>query len=111
MQNSFSILAQEGVQSPAGGLTQTLLMIGIALVFFYFILWRPEQKRRKMADDMRAALKKGDRVIAMGIVGRVDRIQEQTVVLKMIDGAKIEILKAAITEVQPSSDEEGSKES
>lgn len=98
-----TLLADEGTSSQ-GGLMQTFIMIGIALVFFYFILWRPEQKRRKTAEQMRSSLKKGDRVTAMGIIGKVDRIQDQTVVLKMIDGAKIEILKAAITEVQPGTD-------
>jgi preprotein translocase subunit YajC len=102
-----ALLAQDApAANPSGGMTQTLLMIGIALVFFYFILWRPEQKRRKAAEQMRASLKKGDRVTAMGIVGRVDRIQEHTVILKMVDGAKIEVLKAAITDVQAGTDAE-----
>ena len=101
-----TIFAQEGAASAGGGMTQTLLMIGIALMFFYFILWRPEQKRRKAADQMRNSLKKGDRVTAMGIVGRIDKIQDHTVILKMVDGAKIEMLKAAITDVQASSEEE-----
>jgi preprotein translocase subunit YajC len=93
--------------APGGGMVQTLLMIGIFLVFFYFIMWRPEQKRRKAAEQMRSSLKKGDRVTAMGIIGKVDRIQDHTVVLKMIDGAKIEVLKAAISDVQPGTEEEG----
>jgi preprotein translocase subunit YajC len=101
-----AIFAQDSTASPGGGMTQTLIMIGIALVFFYFILWRPEQKRRKASEDMRSALKKGDRVTAMGIIGRVDKIQDHTVILKMVDGAKIEVLKAAITDVQASSEEE-----
>lgn len=105
-----AIFAQDATPSPGGGMTQTLIMIGIALVFFYFILWRPEQKRRKAAEQMRGSLKKGDRVTAMGIVGRVDKIQEQTVILKMVDGAKIEMLKAAITDVQASTEEESRKE-
>ncbi len=101
------LLAQD--VAPQNGITQTLLMIGIALVFFYFILWRPEQKRRKVAEQMRSSLKKGDRVTAMGIIGKIDRIQDQTVVLKMIDGAKIEVLKAAITEVQPGTGDDSSE--
>ncbi len=105
-----ALLADEGA-SPQGGLTQTLFMVGIALVFFYFILWRPEQKRRKAAEQMRKSLKKNDRVTAMGIIGKVDRILDQTVVLKMIDGSKIEILKAAITDVQPTTESESSSES
>jgi preprotein translocase subunit YajC len=98
------IFAQDATASSQGGLSQTLIMIGIALVFFYFILWRPEQKRRKAGEAMRSSLKKGDRVTAMGILGTVDKIQEQTVILEMVDKTKIEVLKAAITEVQTSSD-------
>lgn len=104
--SNYFFLAQDTMPTSGSGVTQTLIMIGIALVFFYFILWRPEQKRRKAAEGMRAALKKGDKVTAMGIVGKVDRIQDQTVVLKMIDGSKIEVLKAAITDVQSASEEE-----
>jgi preprotein translocase subunit YajC len=94
-------------------MVSTIVMLAIAMLFFYFILWRPEQKRRKVAEQMRAALKKGDRVTAMGILGIVSKIQEHTVILKMVDGAKIEVLKAAITDVQPgsSSEEASSTES
>ncbi|OGN64761.1 MAG: preprotein translocase subunit YajC [Chlamydiae bacterium RIFCSPHIGHO2_12_FULL_49_9] len=102
---SLFVLAQDAAPNPTGGISQTLIMIGIALVFFYFILWRPEQKRRKAADAMRSSLKKGDKVTAMGIVGKVERIQDHTVVLKMIDGALIEVLKAAITDVQSSKED------
>ena len=81
---------------------QTIIMVVIAIVFFYFILLRPEQKRRKAMEKVRDSLKKGDRVTAMGIVGTVASIEKDTVVLKMVDGAKVEFLKGAITEVQPS---------
>lgn len=91
------------------GLWQTVVMIGIALVFFYFILWRPEQKRRRALEDQRGAIKKGDRVTAMGILGTVVKIQEQTVILRMYDGSKIEVLKGAITDVAPGSEDDVKK--
>lgn len=81
------------------GMWQTLIMIGIAMVFFYFILWRPEQKRRKALEEQRNKMQKGDKVTAMGIIGTVSRVQEHTVILKMFDGSKIEVLKGAITDV------------
>ena len=105
-----AVFAEEGTPSSQGSMMQTFIMIGIALVFFYFILWRPEQKRRKAAEQMRGSLKKGDKVTAMGIVGKIDKIQEQTVILRMVDGAKIEILKAAITDVQPGTEEHTTSE-
>lgn len=101
---SSSVFA-DGAAQPQGGFSQTFIMIGVALIFFYFILWRPEQKRRKLMDQQRNGLKAGDRVTAMGIVGTVAKVQETTVILKMVDGAKIEVLKAAISDVQPSTGE------
>lgn len=111
LMNALPLFA-EGEAAPAqreGSLTQTFMMIAVALVFFYFILWRPEQKRRKQMEQLRSSLKKGDRVTVMGILGTVIKIQENTVIISMVDGAKMEVLKAAITDVQPGSTEERSE--
>ena len=104
------LLAQDEtpIPPPDQSFWQTLVMIGIAFLFFYVILWRPEQKRRKALETQRNALKKGDRVAAMGIIGTVLRVNDQTVILKMYDGAKLEFYKAAITDILPET-EEGKK--
>ncbi|WP_197725095.1 preprotein translocase subunit YajC [Neochlamydia sp. S13] len=111
--NNTIAFAQEGTNLEIvprdQGMTQTFVMIAIALIFFYLILWRPEQKRRKAIEEQRSALKKGDRVTAMGIVGTIVRIEENTVILKMYDGSKIEMLKAAITDVIAATEEEAKK--
>jgi preprotein translocase subunit YajC len=96
-----TFIADEAPQaSGASSYISTLLMIGLAIVFFYFMILRPEQKRKKKAEAQRSAMKKGDRVTAVGIVGTVYKIQDQTVILEMVDGAKIEVLKAAISDIQ-----------
>ncbi len=97
-------LAAADAQAPAAdqGMTQTLVMVAIAIAFFYFILWRPEQKRRKALEQQQGAMKKGDQVVCMGIVGTISRIKEQTVVIRSA-GTEIEFLKAAITDVKPGS--------
>ena len=97
--------------SPAAPMRQSnswsmMLMVGLGLVFFYLILFRPEQKRRKKMEEMRKSLIKGSRVTAMGILGTVVRVEEKTVVLKMIDGNQIEMLKEVITKVQPAVSEQ-----
>ena len=105
-----SILADASVQSAAAatqGFEQTLMMIVIAVIFFYFILWRPESKRRKELENKRKGLKKGDRVVvAGGILGEIFRVQNETVTIRLTDGAKMEVLKAAIQDVQPGTDVE-----
>ena len=98
---SSALFADDATAPRQQNMYQTVIMIGIALLFFYFILWRPEQKRRKKMQEQRSSLSKGDRVTAMGIIGTVLQIDDKTVILKMVDGAKIEVLKDAITVVQP----------
>jgi preprotein translocase subunit YajC len=92
-----------------GNYLQTLIIIGVAVVFFYVLLLRPEQKRRKAMEKIRSSMKKGDKVTAMGIVGTIHQVKDATVILK-IDGAKMEVLKAAISDVQPSVEVEEVKE-
>lgn len=86
--------------APQGNFMQTLIMVGVAILFFYFILLRPEQKRRKLMEAQRSSMKVGDRVVAMNIVGILDQIHDQSVTLRMQDGSKIEVLKIAITDVK-----------
>ncbi len=49
----------------------------------------------------RSSLRAGDRVTAMGILGEVVKFNDDnTVILKMYDGALIEVLRQAITQIQ-----------
>lgn len=107
--SSPSLFADGGAPAGGGNMLQTGMMLLVAVLFFYFILWRPEQKRRKKMQQQRETLKKGDRVTAMGIVGTVAEIKDATLVLKMVEGAKIEVLKTAITEVQAAVEEDAKK--
>lgn len=103
--SSSSLFAEEAVTKQQGNYMQSIIMILLAVVFFYFILWRPEQKRRKAQQKQRDSLKTGDKVTAMGIIGTIDRIEDNTIILKNIDGSKMEILKAAITDVKETDSE------
>ncbi len=100
MPQAPQILAAAAAAGKDGSMYQSLIMIGIFIVFSYFILYRPEQKRKKRLQSLRENLKKGDRVIAMGIRATVDEVREKTVILKHIDGSKMEMIAAAITEVE-----------
>jgi preprotein translocase subunit YajC len=107
---SLPLMAEGTAPARQGGsMVQTVVMIGVAVLFFYFILLRPEQKRRKAMEKVRSTLKKGDRVTAMGLIGTVHKIQDNSVILSMVDGAKVEVLKTAITEVQPVAEEKVEK--
>lgn len=97
-----SVFAQTESVSSNSNLMQMLFMIGFAVIFFYFIIWRPDQKRRKQMEQMRSAISKGDRVTVMGIIGTVDKVEKDTVILSLYQSGKMEVLKNAITDIQPS---------
>ncbi len=102
---SAGLFADEAAAAPQNNFMQTLMLLGFGVLFFYFLLWRPEQKRRKAAEQQRSSMKKGDRVTAMGIIGTVVRVQDKSVILKMVDGSKIEVLTMAVSDVQPGTEE------
>lgn len=111
MSGNLFAQSEEAVPPPPDqSFWQTIVMIGIAFLFFYVILWRPEQKKRKALEEQRNTLKKGDRVTAVGIIGTVVKVGEQTVILRMYDGTKLEFFKAAISEILPPADDKKSDE-
>ncbi|MGR3951530.1 MAG: preprotein translocase subunit YajC [Chlamydia sp.] len=84
------------------GLEQTLVMMGVAILFFYILIMRPENKRRKELESKRQGVQKGDRVVvAGGILGDVFRTTEDSVIISLHDGSKMEVLKIAVQDVKP----------
>lgn len=90
------LMADSEAPQKGQNFTQTIVMISIAVLFFYFIFWRPEKKRKKLIEERRSNLKKGDKVTVYALVGIIDEIREHTVILKNVDGSKIEVLSDAV---------------
>lgn len=84
-----------------GGMGSTVLMIVLMIAIFYFLMIRPENKRKKQAEEMRSSLKKGDWLTTIGgVYGRVVSITDRTVVIETSeDRVRIEFLKSAIGQV------------
>ena len=79
----------------------SILMIVVMIAVFYFLLIRPENKRKKEAEEMRNSLKKGDWLTTIGgIYGRVVAITDRTVVIETSeDRVRMEFIKSAIGSV------------
>ena len=89
--------APEGA-APGGLFGSPIIMILIMVAIFYFMLIRPENKRKKEAEQMRNSLKKGDWLTTIGgLYGKVVAITDRTVVLETSeDRVRVEFLKSAI---------------
>ena len=79
-----------------GGLLLPLLMV---IAVFYFMLIRPENKRKKEAEQLRNSLKEGDQITTIGgIVGTVVNVKEDRFVIETsADQVRIEFMKWALS--------------
>ncbi|BAK99418.1 hypothetical protein OBV_22200 [Oscillibacter valericigenes Sjm18-20] len=93
------------------GMTITMLVVLIAV--FYFMIIRPENKRKKAAEQLRSSLKKGDKLTTIGgIVGSIVQVNDDTIIIETSeDRVRIEITKWAVstTGVQTSTDPKAQK--
>jgi preprotein translocase subunit YajC len=72
----------------------------VFIIFFYFVVIRPQNKRKKEMEKMINELKKGDKVVTIGGVhGKVVSVKDDVVVLKVDDNAEITFEKSAIARV------------
>lgn len=78
-----------------------ILMMGVFFVAVYFLLIRPNAKKRKQEDEMRRSLTIGDEITTIGgIVGRIVSIKDgaDTFIIETgVDRSKIKIKRWAIS--------------
>ena len=91
----------------------TILMLVAMFAIFYFMLIRPENKRKKQAEEMRNSLKKGDKITTIGgIIGTIVFVGADTLVIETGDDrVRLEVTKWAIsnTGIQTSEQAESKK--
>lgn len=90
---------EAATEPTGGGLGMPLIMMAIMFGVFYFILIRPENKRKKEAEQTRKDTKVGDQVTTIGgIIGTVVNVKEDKFVMETgADQVRIEFAKWAIS--------------
>ena len=85
--------------STQGGGMTSIIMIVAMIAVFYFLMIRPENKRKKEAEQMRSAVKSGDQITTIGgIMGTVVSVKDDKFVMETgADQVRIEMAKWAIS--------------
>ena len=92
---------------------ETIVMLVLMFAIFYFMLIRPENKRKKESESMRNSLKKGDVITTIGgIVGTVVKVNANTVIIETSeDRVRMEITKWGVSSVGVQNGEQPEKKS
>ena len=96
-----------GQGGSAGGLVSFLPFVAIFAIF-YFLIIRPQSKKRKETERMLSDLRKGDRVVTIGGVhGVIQSVREKSVIIKVDENCKIEFSRSAVASVDATGRDEG----
>ncbi|WP_084262458.1 preprotein translocase subunit YajC [Actinomadura formosensis] len=92
--------------SGGSGPFNLLLLLAVPLVF-YFLLIRPQSKRRKEQMQMQNDLQPGVRVVTTsGIRATVVEVDDDGVLLEIADGVEVRFVKQAVMQILKDSDSE-----
>ena len=87
-------------QDPRAAMLQMVVTFGILGVMFYFLLIRPQQKQRKEQEALIKNVKTGDKILMnSGIYGIVSNVKDKSLMVKIADNVKVEVLKSAVGSV------------
>ena len=80
----------------------TLFLLFGFMILIYFLMIRPENKRRKTHQEMLSSLEVGEEIVtAGGILGKISKITDQYLELTISHNTKIKVQKTSISAVLP----------
>lgn len=88
------------LQAPAGGGTLQLVLLGGMILVFWLFMIRPQAKKAKLAKEFQQNLQKGSKVVTIaGIHGTVNKVNEDgtTINLETSPGSYMKVEKSAIS--------------
>ena len=95
----WNFLTDATTATTEGGFMGTIIMLVVMVGVFYFMLIRPENKRKKEAEQLRSNIKTGDKVTTIGgITGTVVSVKDDKFVMETgADQVRIEFAKWALS--------------
>ncbi len=98
---AYALGSSSGSPAAQGAPTLSFFFPLIIIFFiFYILIWLPQKKEKKKLEQMRANLKKGDKVVtSAGIHGIVANVKENTITVKVDDNVKINFSRSAISQI------------
>ena len=96
--------ASAGAAAPSGAAATFMSFAPLLLIFvvFWFLVFRPQQRRMKQHRDMIAAVKKNDTAVTSGgLVGKVTKVDETEIEMEIAAGVRVRVVKGMLSDVRP----------
>lgn len=88
--------------APQGGDTlMGMLPIILMFVILYFLMIRPQMKKAKEHKSMLESIQKGDEVVAVGFLGRVNKVGPNYVSVEIAPNVEVQVEKNGISRLLP----------
>ncbi len=101
--------AQPAAENSTQSMLMSVLPLILLFVVMYFLLIRPQKKKQKEVEQMRTALKPGNRIVTIGgFIGKVKKITEDEIYVVLSENGEHVVLKK--WSVQSVLDKEEAKE-
>lgn len=96
-------MAQAAGEAPqAPGAMFNVFILGGFVLIFYFLIWRPQSKRAKEHRNLMASINKGDEIMTTGgLLGKVNEVNDQYVVVEVADNVELKMQKSSIAAALP----------
>lgn len=94
--NTFLTILLQAEAGQQSSMSFWIMMILIFVVMWLFMI-RPQRKKQQELEKQRNEMKPGDKVVtAGGIHGKIDKIQDDTMLIEVAKGVTIKIDKSSI---------------
>ncbi|AEQ51488.1 preprotein translocase subunit YajC [Pelagibacterium halotolerans] len=97
----------QGAAAPSGmDFISSFVPIILLIAIFWFLIFRPQQKRMKTHQAMLAAVKRGDTIVTNGgVVGKVTKaVDGEDLEVEIATGVKIKVVRSMISDVRTKSE-------
>ncbi len=91
------IAAEESGGTGGSSWLGPVIMIALFGAVFYFLLWRPQQKRMRSQMEMMESIRVGDEVVTQGgIYGYVTELEDDTLLMEVSEGVEVRVAKSSV---------------
>lgn len=94
--------AQAAGGAGAGDIFISLMPILLLILIFWFLIFRPQQKRMKAHQAMIGAIRRGDTIVSNGgLIGKVIRVKDDAdLEVEIADGVRVRIARGMVSDVR-----------